>query len=68
MKTCEMTMGDGGKNNVDGREHYWKCGRPAKFVIQRHPKDKPLEVCGLHAASERKIAKRLGFALPRPIT
>jgi len=61
-----MTMSDDGKNPL-GVAYYWKCGKPAKFVIQRRPQDRKLDVCGLHAASERKIAKRLGFSEPTPI-
>jgi hypothetical protein len=67
VESCEMTMGDNGKNLVDGREHYWKCGKPAKFIIQRKPTDRQMLVCGLHAASERKICERFGFQLPKKI-
>ena len=66
-ETCQMTMSDDGHNKVDGIAHYWKCGKPVKFVIQRRPEDRKLFVCGRHAASERKIATRLGFPLPTPL-
>ena len=63
---CEMNMSDNGRGPT-GVEQYWKCGKPAKFVIQRRSKDRKLYVCGIHAAAERKIAMRLKFNLPKPI-
>jgi nitrate reductase beta subunit len=69
MKTCEITCSDGGKNMTDGREHYWLCGRPAKYVCGRKAahERRSKYMCGIHANAERKIAERHGFKSPTPL-
>lgn len=65
MKTCEMTVGDGGK--LTGVENYWKCGKPAKAIIKNRPGPGTKFVCGLHARAHDKVAVKYGFEISKKI-
>jgi hypothetical protein len=65
MKTCEMTMSDNGRSS--GQEHFWKCGKPAKATIKNRPGPGTKFVCGLHARSHDKVAKRFNLELSKPL-
>lgn len=68
MRTCEITVSDGGKNNTDGHEHYWKCGRPAKATIKKRPGLGTHYVCGIHAkANDRLAAKYKWIEKSKPL-
>jgi len=54
---CQMTVSDHGKFN--GEEHFWECGKPAKFLLVDRLRGE-IAVCGMHANAHIRIAKRLG--------
>lgn len=68
--TCQMTMSDNGKS-ATGVEHFWLCGKPAKFWIKdqfnRTGFNGRQLLCGTHAHHYNKKAKRLNRPEATPL-
>lgn len=67
---CQMTMSDSGKSS-NGVEHFWECGKPAKFWIKdqfnRTGWNGRQLLCGLHAAVYNKRASKMKKPTASPL-